>query len=138
MEVIFFSLILLIFLIVLMTTKQSVLKINHYSLVSKIGEGGFSKVYRVRDLQANEYAAKVANFNIDDETKDSEKALLLFREVNLMSMLNHPAVLKFVGYFPTNFEGDPSPTIITELSTNGSLYDIIKMQISGLAPKKLG
>ncbi|KAK8892970.1 hypothetical protein M9Y10_030224 [Tritrichomonas musculus] len=103
--------------------------------MSKIGEGGFSKVYRVKDIQTGDiYAAKVAKFMIDEETKDSEETLLLFREVNLMSILNHPSILKFIGYYPTDFEDDPSPTIITELSTNGSLHDIIEMQISGLAP----
>lgn len=118
-----------------MSAQSAVLDIHRYVLMSKIGEGGFSKVYRVKDLQTGEYyAAKVANFMLDEETKDSEETLLLFREVNLMSILNHPSILKFIGYYPTDFEDDPSPTIITELSTNGSLQDIISLQNAGLSP----
>lgn len=60
---------------------------------------------------------------IDDATKENQETLLLFCEVNLMSLLNHPSVLEFVGYYPTNFEEDPVPTIIAELATNGSLRD---------------
>ena len=60
------------------------------------------------------------------------------REVNLMSLFNHPSILKFVGYYPTNFEGEPLPTIITELAGNGSLRDIIEMEISGLSPDEWG
>lgn len=53
--------------------------------MSKIGEGGFRKVYRVKDLKTGKYyAAKIANFMIDEETKDSQETLLLFREINLM------------------------------------------------------
>ena len=51
-----------------------------------------------------------------------------------MSLLNHPCVLKFVGYYSTNFDEEPLPTIITELATNGSLKDIIHLESSGLSP----
>ena len=68
------------------------------------------------------------NFMINEET------LLLFHEVNFMSILNHPSFLKFIGYYPINFDDDPYPTIITELAANGSLRDIIKMETAGLSP----
>ena len=77
---------------------------------------------------------EILTFMIDEETKDSSEALSLFREVNLNSLLNYPSVLKFVGYYPTNFEGDPLPTIIAELALNGSLRGIISMELQGLAP----
>ena len=42
-----------------------------YKMISKIGEGKFGKVYKVRDQQNNEiYAAKVANLMINESTKD--------------------------------------------------------------------
>lgn len=112
--------------------------INAYKKISKIGEGGFSEVSRVKEIKTGEYyAAKVSKFMINEETKDSQEALLLFREVNYMSLLNHPSVLKFIGYYQTDFEGEPQPTIITELATNGSLRDIIEMELSGLSPTGL-
>lgn len=51
-----------------------------------------------------------------------------------MSLLNYPSVIKFVGYYSTNFDDDPLPTIITELAVNGSLQDIIRMESQGLSP----
>lgn len=74
-------------------------------MISKIGEGSFSKVYRVKDQQDNEYyAAKVAKFMINEDMKDSEEVKSLFREVNLMSFFNHQSILKFIGYYSTNFQ----------------------------------
>ncbi|KAK8886604.1 hypothetical protein M9Y10_042068 [Tritrichomonas musculus] len=51
-----------------------------------------------------------------------------------MSMLNYPSILKYIGYYRTDFENDPCPTLITELATSGSLREIINMEMSGLAP----
>ena len=115
-----------------MTTQCTDTDISCYSVISKIGEGGFSKVYLVKDQQTNEhYAAKVAKFMIDDDTKESEEVKSLFREVNLMSLFNHPSILKFFGYYSTNFEDEPVPTMITELASNGSLRYIIELETSG-------
>ena len=118
-----------------MSAQKASIDITRYTIISKIGEGSFSQVYRVKDKQTKtSYAAKISKFMIDDETKDSPESLSLFREVNLMSLLNHPSVLQFVGYYQTNFGGDPLPTIVTELALNGSLRDIIIMESQGLAP----
>ena len=119
-----------------MSSESTIPDINRYKIMSKIGEGGFSSVYRVKDLETSKYyAAKIANFMVDEDTQESTEAHLLFREVNLMSLLNHPAILKFIGYYQTNFENDPVPTIIVELAANGSLRDIIEAELSGLSPK---
>ena len=81
-----------------MTTQDTDLDISRYTVISKIGEGSFSKVYRVKSQESHEYyAAKVAKFMIDEDTKESEEAKSLFREVNLMSLFNHPSILKFIG-----------------------------------------
>lgn len=118
-----------------MTTENKFPDLNRYKLISKIGEGAFSKVYRVKDSETNiYYAAKVANLVVDEDSVDSQDSRLLFREVNLISMLNHPAVLKFVGYYQTDFENEPKPTIVTELATRGSLKDVIEMEISSISP----
>lgn len=118
-----------------MSASSTAIDLTQYTIVSKIGEGSFSDVYRIRDLKTSKYyAAKVSKFMIDDETKDSPETLSLFREVNLMSLLNHPSVIKFIGYYSTNLDEDPLPTIITELAINGSLRDIIEMESRGLSP----
>ena len=118
-----------------MSTASTAIDLTRYTIATKIGEGGFSKVYRIRDLKTNKYyAAKISNFMIDEDTKDNPETLSLFREVNLMSLLNHTSVLQFIGYYSTNFEDDPLPTIITELASNGSLRDLIVLESQGLSP----
>lgn len=47
-----------------------------------------------------------------------QEALLLFREVICISLFNHPSILKYIGYYPNNFENDPFQIIITELTSN--------------------
>ena len=72
------------------------LDLSIYQLLYPIGSGGFSKVYRVKKANTNEfYAAKVSNFMVDEDTKDRQETLHLFREINLLSLLNHPSILKF-------------------------------------------
>ena len=116
------------------SSQTVVIDITNYKIINKIGEGSFSKVYRVKELNTEKwYAAKVSKFMIDEETKNNSELFSLFHEVNLMTLLNHPSVLKFINYYPPNFEGDPLPTIITELALNGSLRGIISMESLGLS-----
>ncbi|KAK8840978.1 Ras- protein Rab-10 [Tritrichomonas musculus] len=58
--------------------------------------------------------------------------LNLSREVNINASLDHPAVLKFIGYSPNNFENQPFPVIISEYATNGTLSRIIDLERKGL------
>lgn len=115
-------------------SSNNISDISCFTLMSKIGEGSFSQVYRIKEIKTSEYyAAKISKSFIDEDTKNSPETIQLFREINLMSLLNHPSILKFIGYYPTNFENDPFPTIITELATNGPLRDIINMESRGLS-----
>lgn len=109
--------------------------LSQYSLIFQIGEGGFSKVYRVMNkMNGKYYAAKICTFMVDEDTRDDTETLLLFRELNLMSLLNHPSIIRLIGYCPNNFSGDPFPTVITEYASNGSLRNIIELENSGLSP----
>lgn len=71
---------------------------------------------------------------VDESTQDEQSTILLFREVNLMSLLNYPSILKFIGYCQTNFDNDPCPTIVSEFATNGSLRGVIDMEKAGISP----
>ncbi|KAK8847296.1 hypothetical protein M9Y10_019883 [Tritrichomonas musculus] len=78
--------------------------------------------FQVKNIDNGEYfAAKISNFIVDEETENNPETLSLFREINLMSLLNHPSILKFVGYSQTDFEGEHNPTIVIEYAPNGSL-----------------
>ena len=72
----------------------------------KLGNGQFGDVYLAKSKETSDiYAVKVSKNKIDEETKYSDQTLSMFREINLMSSFNHSAILKFIGYSPTNFEG---------------------------------
>ena len=47
-------------------------------------------------------------------------------------MVNHPSIIKFIGFNTNNFENKPRPTIITELLCNWSLGTILELQQKGL------
>ena len=118
-----------------MSNNKKFLDLNCYKSLLLIGSGSFSKVFQVKELNTGEiYAAKVSKYKVDKRKKHSQETLLLFREVNLLSLLNHPSIIKFIGYSQVNFEKCPHPTIITEFATNGSLRDIIEMELSSLSP----
>ncbi|KAK8883557.1 Serine/threonine-protein kinase tousled-like 2 [Tritrichomonas musculus] len=118
-----------------MLSQNSDVDLAQYHLLFKIGEGGFSKVYRIYDEKNKKYyAAKICLFAVEEETQESPETRSLFREVNLMSLLNHPTIIKLIGYSPNDFDGDPFPTIITEYASSGSLRNLIEMEKSGLLP----
>ena len=105
------------------------LSLEDFILQNKIGTGAFGKVYKVKEKRTrNFYAAKISIKTI--ENSDTLK-LDILREVNIISKLNHPSVLKFITYSPINFKKKSKPVIITELATNGSLEDLILMERNG-------
>lgn len=70
-------------------------------------------------------AAKIAHKRLDSIYEDSNH---ISRNIDIISRLHHPMVLNFIGYSPINFKRKPKPVIITELSPNGSLADLINSQ----------
>lgn len=114
--------------------KSKVLNVNakdiglcNYLKQELIGKGSFGTVYKVKDKKTgNIYAAKISKSYLtqcsDDDVKNLE------REINIISKLDHPGILKFIGYTKFNFNRKPKPTIITEIITNGSLEDILELE----------
>ena len=99
--------------------------LDNFIKIEKIGKGSFGEVLKVKDKQTGEiYAAKIGFKSLEEETKDAK--INLAREVNLLSQLNHPSILKFIGYSPYNFDKKNKPIIITEYSSTGSLFDILE------------
>lgn len=93
----------------------------------KLGSGSFGVVYKVVKKETDEaYSAKVSIYEMDQCSEDTIMNLL--REIDIISMLDHLSVLKFIGYSPRNFKGLQKPVIITEFSSNVSLDEIIEME----------
>ena len=98
---------------------------------NKIGSGSFGKVYLVKDKNTGQvYASKISIEDIESNT--DSKLIDLSREINIISKLNHPSILKFVGFSPTDFKKRPRPVIITEYVSNGTLSDLILLERSQL------
>ena len=94
--------------------------LNDYILQNKIGSGSYGKVYKVKEKKTGLiYAAKIAIEELDENYISDIKTLS--REINIISKLNHPSVLRFIGFSPFNFKKKKRPVIITEFASNGSL-----------------
>lgn len=108
-------------------SSESFIDLARFEKKKKIGKGSFGKVYKVEEKSTKQiYAAKIAIKKVD---KNSPKEMLdLSREVNIISKLEHPSILKFIGYSPVDFNNKSKPVIITELSTNGSLEQILDLE----------
>lgn len=50
-----------------------------------------------------------------------------------MSFLDHPSIVKLVGYSPTDIKNRPYPAIITEYLKNGSLSEILQKESQSFA-----
>ncbi|KAK8860760.1 hypothetical protein M9Y10_012426 [Tritrichomonas musculus] len=105
--------------------------LTKYSKLKKIGNGSFGNVYKIIDKQSNVmYAAKVSKYEIDQCSNDI--ILNLSREIDIISGLNFPSILKFIGFCPNDFKGKPKPVIITEYALNCSLDYILDMERKGI------
>lgn len=55
------------------------------------------------------------------------------KEVNILSKLDHPSILSFIGYSPRNFKNKPHPVIVTEFASCGTLEDAIELENNNLS-----
>lgn len=103
------------------------IELSKFEVNEHVGAGSFGTVYKVNDKETCDiYAAKVSIYDIDLCSKD---IIINFeREVNIISELNHPSIMKFIGFNLLNFKYKRKPTIITEFLKNGSLDDIIELE----------
>lgn len=107
--------------------------LQKYKIINPIGKGAFATVYKIQKKDTDEFfAAKISKNEIDFEKSDDISNSLI-EEIKILSAICHPAILKFIGFNKQNFEKEKRPTIITELSSNGSLGDLFKLQQANLA-----
>ncbi|BCS92331.1 MAG: beta-barrel assembly-enhancing protease [Metallosphaera javensis (ex Sakai et al. 2022)] len=79
--------------------------LSNYTILEKLGEGGFATVYRARDREGNEVAVKVHR----DPSREAVK------EIAVWLNLDHPNIVKLIDYGLT-----PYPHVVMELM-NGTL-----------------
>lgn len=101
--------------------------LSKFEKKERIGKGGFGKVYIIQKKSSKKfYAAKISIQKL--ENPSAKEMRDISREVNIMSKLQHPSILKFIGYSPIDFKNNSKPVIITEFSQNGSLEDVLELE----------
>ena len=112
---------------------QAYFDLNGIEKRELLGSGSFGTVFKAINKKTGEiYAVKVLNDKI--EKLNTDIRLNLSREVNIISGIDHPAILDFIGYNPRNFENELYPVIITKFCQNNSLFTILGNAQCGLAP----
>ncbi|KAK8895369.1 hypothetical protein M9Y10_023832 [Tritrichomonas musculus] len=101
--------------------------LNKYELIKQVGEGSFGTVFKIREKETNEIlAAKISISELDQFNEF--KLINIEREVNIISELNYPSILKFIGFNSKNFQNKLKPTIITEFVPNSPLDKVIEFE----------
>lgn len=96
-----------------------------------IESGSFGSVYQVEEIETGQiYAAKIIKCNDDDEALN----LFIEREVGIMTYVQHPTIIKLIGYSKKDFQEEYNLTIIMELAEQGSVYNLIKSIMNSNGP----
>lgn len=108
---------------------SGIININEYELIESIGSGSYSKVYKIEKKGTEEiFAAKVI------KTKGSFEFHDLKVELSIMIKLNHPSVIKYIGFSPIDLKKKWRPVIVTEYLPNSSLETILKLARTSESP----
>ncbi len=102
---------------------------NRYYVLSLLGQGGMSLVYKAKDLKTAEIVAvKCLRTQV---LKDEMVVKRFKREADVLNRLNHPRIVQFFGY-GTNHRGQPY--FIMDYLIGTSLGEILRTQ----GPLELG
>lgn len=120
-----------------MEGENGFLNLDNYEKQTRIGIGGFGEVFKLIEKRTGRiYAAKISLIDISEDQSDEQSLIIeLKHEVNILAQLNHPSILKFIGYSPVNFKNEPKPVIITEFVSNGSLKEMIQLEQNSKQPE---
>lgn len=89
-------------------TSSEQINLDEYEQKELIGKGSFGQIFKVRHKISHEnYAAKIF--------KDPEiYSINISYEVSNLSKINHPSIIRFIGFNEKNFTGEFKPTMIME------------------------
>lgn len=113
------------------TTTTEPLRVSHYEIVRKLGEGGMGVVYQARDSDLGRF---VALKFLPPQIAHSEELVARFRhEARAISALNHPHIATIYGMEDTG----EAQFLVLEYLPGGTLRDALKRQRSAGAPLPL-
>lgn len=100
-------------------TKSTNVKAKYPYYSFKVIEQNTNNIYL-----AKEFRYPIYKFNRNE-------IISLSQEINVFSQVNHPSILKFVGYNPINFDKKPIPVIITEYTSYFTLKKMLSSERKG-------
>ncbi len=118
-------------------TSIALIELENYTLIEKIGEGGFGHVYKAEQKSTGQLVAikllKIANSEFDQQKRKNQIARFE-RETQLCAEINHPNIVKLIdkGYTSNN-----EPFAVFEYVTGQTLKDLI-LQTNGIDPSETG
>lgn len=103
---------------------KKLIDINDYEKLEFIGGGSYGKVYTYRNKTTNAIYAvkKIVQYNSNINSKLTKQFI---REVKILSKINHPSILRFIGYQFIERKNVFKIIILTEYFKNGSLYNVL-------------
>ena len=105
--------------------------LNYYKL-GDIGKGAFGVVYKIQSIRLKcIYAAKESLNVIADNSEMLED---LLREINIMAKINHPSIIKYIGFSKKNFQNEQKPVIVSEYLPHGTLENLLQLSFDDEAP----
>ncbi|KAK8839971.1 hypothetical protein M9Y10_031688 [Tritrichomonas musculus] len=108
-------------------------QISDYKQLRKIGKGCFGEVFKTKNKSTSEtFAAKVLSNEYGDDLNNEN----FFNELEIMSKLNHPTIVKLQGFSPINFRNVLHPVIFSEYFKNGNLRDMLDKENKSLVDRK--
>ena len=106
--------------------QEDLLDINEYEVIEKVRKSGIFYTYKVLSLiDRKSYTARISHLPLWRFTKKEE--IGLSKELSVISKLNHPSFVKYVGYSSYDFEEDNNPVIVHELVKKETLEDVLQL-----------
>jgi serine/threonine protein kinase len=102
--------------------------LSNYNKKKKCGAGAFSAVYLFEPKDGE--GPKLAVKRMDKALEDPTTQTMFFREITILSTLQHPAILPFVG-FNVSGKNRPSFDIITQYMPNGTVQAYEEFEAEG-------
>lgn len=115
------------------TEKKPAFDLKDFEKLEKIGSGSFGKVFTIKEKSTGKiFAAKVSQYDFSDLSHSDQVDLV--REININAKLNHPAIIRFIGFSPVDFKGQNNIVITTDYIKNGSLLKYIQLDAKSQSP----
>ena len=96
-------------------------QIKEYKIISLIGKGAHGSVYKVQNINTNEFFAMKMYLITENNQNDIQS---IENETKILSKLNHPNIIKLYSYF----QFKDSFCLLMELCEHGDLYKLIEQK----------